>query len=124
MWRFEMPLIWLRDTTTGKIRRFGENHHDRLYLDAEGNIQYTNLQNGDGTVGGGYEFVLDDKGHNAKNMSYTEEEQKAYGLSYEDCWFETVDPADYGLQMYRIEIDELTNIRNKWFVKEVLKDEV
>ena len=61
----------------------GTDAHDRLYLDANGNIQYSNLQNGGGTPDD-YSFVLDEDGHNQNNLPFTKNEQMLYGLDEED----------------------------------------
>ena len=47
----------------------GTDAHDRLYLDANGNIQYLNLQSGGGTPDD-YSFVLDEDGHNQRLNRY------------------------------------------------------
>lgn len=52
------PMLWLRDTTDGTEHLYGTDVHDSLYLDHEGNLQYHNMQNGEGTGrDGDYEFV-------------------------------------------------------------------
>lgn len=48
----------------------GTDAHDRLYLDANGNIQYLNLQSGGGTPDD-YSFVLDEDGHNQNNLPFS-----------------------------------------------------
>lgn len=68
----------------------GTDAHDRLYLDANGNIQYSNLQNGGGTPDD-YSFVLDEDGHNQNNLPFTKNEQKLYGLDEEDAFFTNMD---------------------------------
>ena len=53
----------------------GTDAHDRLYLDAHGNIQYSNLQNGGGTPDD-YSFVLDEDGHKQSNLPFSKKEQE------------------------------------------------
>lgn len=54
--------IYLKDNTDGNIHEYGTNPHDALYLTEDGSLHYENLQNGDGTSGGGYSFcALDGK---------------------------------------------------------------
>ena len=68
----------------------GTDVHDRLYLDANGIIQYSNLQNGGGTPDD-YSFVLDEEGHNQNNLPFTQKEQELYGLDEEDAFFTNMD---------------------------------
>lgn len=55
-----MKDLYIRDNSTGKVHRIGDNHHDCLWVDENGVVQYHNLQNGDGTKGSGYSFVKTD----------------------------------------------------------------
>lgn len=68
----------------------GTDAHDRLYLDAHGNIQYSNLQNGGGTPDD-YSFVLDEDGHNQSNLPFSKKEQELQGLDEEDAFFTNMD---------------------------------
>lgn len=102
-------LIYVRDKQTGYIHIVGTDQHDRLYLDDNGNIQYMNLQNG-GTTEEGYEFVLDEQGHNQNNLTYTEEEQEKYGLSNMDDYFNSIDLETYMDLESKKRIQELTEI--------------
>ena len=58
--------LYVRDRSNGLAHRVGDDHHDALYVDERGIVQYMNLQNGDGTLAGdqyhegGYEFVKTD----------------------------------------------------------------
>lgn len=59
-----MTDLYVRDRHTGKAHRVGDDHHDSLFVDDKGIVQYHNMQNGDGTLCGhplaseaGYEFV-------------------------------------------------------------------
>lgn len=87
---FCMPAIYVKDKQSNIIHMVGTDSHDRLYLDAEGNIQYSNLQNGGGTPDD-YSFVLDDEGHNEKNLPFTKKEQESYGLDEKDAFFTNLD---------------------------------
>lgn len=87
---FCMPAIYVKDKQSNIIHMVGRDSHDRLYLDAEGNIQYSNLQNGGGTPDD-YSFVLDDEGHNEKNLPFTKKEQESYGLNEKDAFFTNLD---------------------------------
>ena len=53
--------IYIRDKENGMVRRVGDNQHDMLTINDEGQLCYYNLQNGDGCrtgePSGGYEFV-------------------------------------------------------------------
>lgn len=48
--------IYIKDNSDGKVHEYGTNHHDCLVLNEDGSIHYQNLQNGEGTLGGGYSF--------------------------------------------------------------------
>lgn len=87
---FCLPAIYVKDKQSNIIHMVGTDSHDRLYLDAEGNIQYSNLQNGGGTPDD-YSFVLDDEGHNQNNLPFTKKEQELYGLDEEDVFFTNLD---------------------------------
>ena len=59
--------LYVRDREDGTVHRVGDDHHDHLYVDLNGIVQYENLHNGDGTMCGtfheekaGYEFVDED----------------------------------------------------------------
>ena len=54
--------LYLRDNTTGRVRKYGGDQHDSLILKDDGSISYYNLQNGEGTgcPGSGYSFCLAD----------------------------------------------------------------
>ena len=43
---FCLPALYVKDISSDVIHMVGTDAHDRLYLDANGNIQYSNLQNG------------------------------------------------------------------------------
>ena len=40
--------LFLKDTDSGTIHRFGDDQHDSLWTDSNGVVHYHNLQNGDG----------------------------------------------------------------------------
>lgn len=46
---FCLPTLYVKDISSDVIHMVGTDAHDRLYLDANGNIQYLNLQSGGGT---------------------------------------------------------------------------
>lgn len=55
--------LYIKDNeNNGQIHKIGTDRHDSLYVDETGKVQYTNLQNGDGSRYGGYEFVRTDCG--------------------------------------------------------------
>lgn len=62
--------LYVRDKYSGTIHRIGDDPHDHLTINEQGQLCYFNLQNGDGCRtgcdGGGYEFVpnQDDHGYN------------------------------------------------------------
>lgn len=87
---FCLPAIYVKDKQSNIIHIVGTDSHDRLYLDAEGNIQYSNLQNGGGTPDD-YSFVLDDEVHKQNNLPFTKKEQELYGLDEEDAFFTNLD---------------------------------
>lgn len=86
---FFLPAIYVKDKQSNIIHMVGTDSHDRLYLDENGNIQYSNLQNGGGTPDD-YSFVLDDEGYNEKNLPFTKE-QESYGLNEKDAFFTNLD---------------------------------
>ena len=68
--------MWIRDNENGEVRQYGTNHHDALAIAPDGRcLYYENLQNGDGSRGGGYSFVTDEKG----NTPINDEELMEYG---------------------------------------------
>ena len=61
--------FYVRDKQTGTVHRVGDDQHDSIWVDTEGELHYSNLQNGDGCSGKsalneecGYEFVPSDCG--------------------------------------------------------------
>ena len=55
--------MWIKDMLTGKIRKYGTNHHDALIISEDGRyLVYENLQNGEGSEFGDYRFVVDEGG--------------------------------------------------------------
>lgn len=87
---FCLPALYVKDKQSNIIHMVGTDSHDRLYLDIEGNIQYSNLQNGGGTPDD-YSFVLDDEGHNQNNLPFTKKEMDLYGFDEEDAYFTNLD---------------------------------
>ena len=47
--------LFVKDITTGRIHQVGTDRHDSLMI-VDGGLYYYNLQNGEGTYGGGYQF--------------------------------------------------------------------
>ena len=43
--------LYIRDKYSGMTHRIGDDRHDMIYVDDEGTIHYSNLQNGDGCIG-------------------------------------------------------------------------
>lgn len=87
---FCLPALYVKDKQSNVIHMVGTDSHDRLYLDIEGNIQYSNLQNG-GRTPDDYSFVLDDEGHNQDNLPFTKKEMELYGFDEEDAYFTNLD---------------------------------
>lgn len=83
---FCLPALYVKDNSSDVIHMVGTDSHDRLYLDENGNIQYSNLQSGGGTPDD-YSFVLDEDGHNQSNLPFSKKEQELYGLDEEDAFF-------------------------------------
>ena len=64
---YEIPMLWIRDKSSGRTHLYGTDSHDSLCIGKDGGIHYYNLQNGDGTGDGGvYEFV----DHDTEGMMY------------------------------------------------------
>lgn len=59
-----IPIIRVMDNFSGHIHIVGDDKHDRLYIDEDGQLQYINLQVCEGTKYDGYSFVIDEEGHN------------------------------------------------------------
>lgn len=114
-------LIYVKDKATGYIHIVGTDQHDRLYLDDDGNIQYLNLQSG-GTTDGDYEFVLDEQGHNQRNLTFTKEEQEKYGLSNMDDYFNSIDLETYMDLETKKRIQELTEINMQLVTQKMTKE--
>ena len=67
--------MWIKDTISGKVRPYGTDSHDALRISEDGkHLSYENLQNGDGSEGGGYLFT--DRDGRIPNEC---KELKAYG---------------------------------------------
>lgn len=50
--------MYIRDNETNKVRIYGTDRHDSLVVSQDGRyLEYRNLQNGDGSIGGGYSFT-------------------------------------------------------------------
>ena len=66
--------LYIRDKETGEEHRIGDNRHDMLVINEQGQLCYENLQNGDGCrtgeTGGGYEFIpnVDKHGFNTNPL--------------------------------------------------------
>lgn len=61
--------LYIRDKHSGRIHRIGDECHDALWVDVDGTVHYSNLQNGDGCAdhsqidpNAGYEFMPSDFG--------------------------------------------------------------
>lgn len=61
--------LYIRDKNSGRIHRVGDECHDALWVDVDGTVHYSNLQNGDGCAdysqidpNAGYEFMPSDFG--------------------------------------------------------------
>lgn len=53
--------MFIRDNETNRVRAYGINPHDSLVISQDGStLSYYNLQNGDGSIGGGYSFTDED----------------------------------------------------------------
>lgn len=54
------PIIMVKDLHNGKVFEFGTSSHDRLVIsDDNRKLTYLNLQNGDGSSCGDYEFYFE-----------------------------------------------------------------
>lgn len=49
--------LYIKDNTTGRIHKIGDDQHDMLVVDEYGIVRYENLQTGEGSKYGGYSFV-------------------------------------------------------------------
>ena len=61
--------LYIRDKESGRIHKVGDECHDALWVDVDGTVHYSNLQNGDGCAdysqidpNAGYEFMPSDFG--------------------------------------------------------------
>ena len=61
--------IYVKDTLNGSIHQVGTDRHDSLVL-IDGGLFYYNLQNGEGTYGGGYLFCTEDGNTDFNNEEY------------------------------------------------------
>ena len=71
---YRFPVLLIRDKANGEVHAYGTDTHDSLFVDDKGNLNYYNLQNGDGTgEDGGYEFVYepDEGGYNGIKEVYS-----------------------------------------------------
>lgn len=57
---YRLPILQIRDKCGGRVHTYGTDSHDSLWVDDEGNLNYYNLQCGDGTgKNGSFEFVYE-----------------------------------------------------------------
>lgn len=72
--------LYIKDNSSGKIRRYGTDSHDALTLEEDGSIHYLNLQNGTGTMfpEEGYSFCLSDGSDPRLNEDYIKYGVEAY----------------------------------------------
>lgn len=71
----------IRDNETGEVFEYGTNIHHALCISKDGQyLSFENLQNGDGSVGGGYSFVLED----GKTPEESNSDDAMYGMTYWD----------------------------------------
>lgn len=84
-----MSEIKIRDNVTGEVFKYGKNGHHALSISEDGKCLYfENLQNGDGSLGGGYSFVLDD----GKTPEESSSQDAVYGMTYANIGgFESTD---------------------------------
>lgn len=69
----------IRDNETGKVFDYGTDRHHALSISEDGKCLYfENLQNGDGSLGDGYSFVLND----GKTPEESDSNDAAYGAAY------------------------------------------
>lgn len=61
--------IFVKDTYTGRVHEVGSDSHDSLIL-IDGGLHYYNLQNGEGTYGGGYAFCTENGNIDFNNDEY------------------------------------------------------
>lgn len=61
--------IFVKDTETGKVHQVGTDRHDSLTL-IDGGLHYYNLQCGEGTYGGGYQFCTENGNTDFNNEEY------------------------------------------------------
>lgn len=61
--------LYIRDKTSGRVHRIGDDPHDSLWVDHKGTVHYMNLQCGDGAgpysqldQRAGFEFVSSEYG--------------------------------------------------------------
>ena len=70
----------IKDNQTGNIHEYGTNEHDALHISGDGScLYYENLQNGDGSMCGGYSFVMED--------GKTPEESETADAMHAMCYF-------------------------------------
>jgi len=64
--------FFVKDKMTGRVHRVGDDPHDSIWVDVNGELHYFHLQTGDGCSGQsrgkdadicGYEFVPSENGH-------------------------------------------------------------
>ena len=61
--------IFVKDTHSGRVHQVCTDRHDSLTL-FDGGLYYYNLQNGEGTMGGGYQFCTKDGNTNFNNEEH------------------------------------------------------
>jgi len=64
--------IYVKDTHSGRVHQVGTDRHDSLVI-IDGGLHYYNLQCGEGTYGGGYQFCTEDG-----NTDFNNEEHDNY----------------------------------------------
>lgn len=69
----------IRDNETGEVFEYGTKGHHALCISEDGkHLSFENIQNGDGSVGGGYSFVLED----GKTPAESDSDDTMYGMTY------------------------------------------
>lgn len=74
-----MNTLKIRDNENGIVFEYGSDKHHSLRISEDGkSLTFENLKNGDGSVGGGYSFVLED----GKTPEESDSSDAMYGCTY------------------------------------------
>lgn len=103
--------MWIKDTRSGKVRPYGIDSHDALRISENGrHLSYENLQNGDGSEGGGYLFCGENGEMPAQSEAWTEYGARMYADIGGDAALAEL--RHQIVDLFRAQMEKATKIKN------------